>query len=152
MRTISEIMTRDVQVVAPDDKVQDAAQLMRDLDIGVVPVCNGRRLVGMLTDRDIAIRAVAQNKGSSDLRVADIMSDRVLWCYADQTAGEILQQMGDEQVRRIPVVDRNMELVGLVSLGDLATEPGIDVENALDEISSPVASAPKRSGKRPSLH
>ena len=80
MQPISEIMTHDVTVISPDDNVQKAAQLMRDWNIGSIPVCNGKRLVGMITDRDIAIRAVAAGTSPADAKVADIMTDQVLWC------------------------------------------------------------------------
>lgn len=135
--TISEVMTRDVTVVSPNDSVQQAAKMMADWNVGALPVCNGKRLEGMITDRDIAIRAVTTGKSPSDVRVSDVMSSGVYWCFQDQTVGEVLQNMGDAQVRRIPVVDRNMELVGIVALGDLATRQKADVEDTLEEISSP---------------
>jgi CBS domain-containing protein len=137
MQAISEVMTRDVTVVRPDANLQEAACMMRDWDIGSVPVCDGKRLVGMITDRDITIRSVAEGKSPTDMKVSDVMSDQVLWCFEDQTVGEVLQQMGDQQIRRIPVVSRNMDLTGIVSLGDLATRHPADTDNALEEISTP---------------
>ncbi|HJV85145.1 MAG TPA: CBS domain-containing protein [Noviherbaspirillum sp.] len=119
--TISEVMTRDVTVIKPDDNVQQAAKMMADWNVGVLPVCEGKRLVGIVTDRDIAVRAIPAGKAPADIRAAEIMSGGVYWCFEDQTVGEALQHMGDAQIRRIPVVNRNMELVGIVSLGDLAT-------------------------------
>lgn len=92
MQQTSEVMTRDVTVVAPDDSVQHAARMMRDLNIGALPVCDGKRLAGMITDRDITIRAVDDGKLPSDVRISDIMSSQVLWCFEDQTVGEVLQQ------------------------------------------------------------
>lgn len=152
MQPISEIMTHDVTVISPDDNVQKAAQLMRDWNIGSIPVCNGKRLVGMITDRDIAIRAVAAGTSPADAKVVDIMIDQVLWCYEDQTAGEVLQQMGDQQIRRIPVVNRNKELTGVVSLGDLATRMDVNTESALEDISSQRAQDRPSTGKQPSRH
>lgn len=139
MKSISEIMTRDVTVVAPTDNVQRAAELMRDLDVGSLPVCNGTKLVGMITDRDITLRSTAEGKSPADVQVSDIMTDRVLWCFEDQTAGEVLQQMGDEQIRRIPVVSRDKELIGIVALGDLATRVNVNTDSTLEEVSTPSA-------------
>jgi len=152
MKPISQIMTRDVSVVSPDDKLLRAAQLMRDLDVGALPVCNGKRLVGMITDRDITIRAVAEGRAPDSMSVSDIMSDQVFWCFEDQTAGEVLQQMGDQQIRRVPVISRNMELVGVVSLGDLATAQNVDTDATLGDISAPVPPDRPSTGKQPSRH
>lgn len=137
MKSISEIMTRDVTVVAPTDSVQRAAELMRDLDVGSLPVCNGTKLVGMITDRDITLRSTAEGRTPGEVKVSDVMTDRVLWCFEDQTAGEVLQQMGDEQIRRIPVVSRDKELIGIVALGDLATRVDVNTESTLEEVSAP---------------
>jgi CBS domain-containing protein len=148
MQAISDLMTRDVSVISPDDTVQHAAQLMRDQDIGSLPVCTGKRLVGMLTDRDVTIRAVASGKAPADIKVSDAMSDQVLWCFEDQTAGEVLQQMGDQQIRRIPVISRSMELVGMISLGDLARHRE-HTDKALEEISSPAPPIHAPTGRQP---
>jgi CBS domain-containing protein len=153
MKSISQVMTRDVTVVKPDDSLQHAAQLMRDMNIGALPVCNGKRLVGMITDRDITIRAVAEGKSPSNVHVSDVMSDQPLWCFDDQTVGEVLQQMGDQQIRRIPVISRDaMELVGVVSLGDLATEQGVDTDSTLGDISAPIPPDRPSTGTQPSRH
>jgi CBS domain-containing protein len=149
MQAISEIMTRDVTVVSPDDTVQLAAQIMSDQNIGALPVCDGKRLVGMLTDRDITVRAVAAGKSPANIQVADVMSGDVLWCFEDQTAGEVLQQMGDQQIRRIPVVSRNMELTGVVSLGDLATRQSESTDSTLEDISSPTPPNRPSTGRQP---
>lgn len=150
MQAISEIMTRDVSVISPEDNVKHAAEMMRDQDIGSLPVCNGKRLVGMLTDRDITIRAVASGKSPADIPVQEAMSEQILWCFEDQTIGEVLQQMGQQQVRRIPVINRNMELVGLVSLGDLARD-NEDTDQALEEISSPTPPNQSATGRSPTM-
>lgn len=140
MQSISEIMTQDVTVIAPTGNLQQAAQLMRDQDIGALPVCDGTRLVGMITDRDITIRAVAEGKSPGDVQVSEVMSDKVFWCYEDQSVEEVLQEMGDEQIRRIPVMSRDKRLVGVVSLGDLAVREAADMNDTLEEISQPSAS------------
>ncbi|QAU34264.1 CBS domain-containing protein [Janthinobacterium sp. 17J80-10] len=140
MQSISEIMTQDVTVVAPTDNLQQAAQLMRERDIGALPVCDGTRLVGMITDRDITIRAVADGKSPGDVQVSEVMSDQVFWCYEDQSVEEVLQEMGNEQIRRIPVVSRDKRLVGVVSLGDMAVREAADMNETLEEISQPSVS------------
>ncbi len=143
MTTIAEVMTPDVTVVSPQDTIHKAAKMMSEWNVGVLPVCDGKKLVGMLTDRDIAIRAVPLGKAPADIQVSDIMSKEVRWCFSDQQMGEVLQEMGAEQVRRIPVLNRNsMELVGIVSLGDFAARENAHVDKAMQEISTP--SAPVR--------
>lgn len=150
MKAISDIMTRDVTVISPDSNLKDAAQLMRDLDIGAIPVCNGKKMVGMITDRDIVIRGVAEGK-TSELMVSEIMSEQVQWCFEDQTVGEVLQQMGDSQIRRIPVVTRDKDLCGLVSLGDLATRDDADMDRTLENVSAPTSPVRASTGKEPTM-
>ena len=140
---ISEVMTRNVRVVSPDDTLQAAAQVMDELNVGAVPVCTGERLVGMITDRDITVRAVASGLPADGTPVKDVMTEQVRWCFEDQDVDEVMQQMSDVQIRRMPVVDHDQRLVGIVSLGDLATKHGADVEDTLERISSP--SEPDRS-------
>src|SRR5690606_17321217 len=100
-----DCMSRDVRVASPDQSLRDAALLMAEMDIGVLPVGNDDRLVGMVTDRDIAVRGVAQGMGP-DASVREIMTDSVAYCYEDQSLAEVSRNMGDVQVRRMPVVDR----------------------------------------------
>jgi CBS domain-containing protein len=141
---ISEVMTRDVRVLSPQDTLQRAAQAMDELNVGAVPVCEGGKLVGMLTDRDITVRAVAGGMdGASPIK--EVMTEQVRCCFEDQQVDEVMQQMGDVQIRRMPVVDRQQRLVGIVSLGDLATRhaDGQEVGHTLESISSP--SEPDRS-------
>lgn len=116
---VSKFMTRDVQLASPTQTIREAAQLMAKLDAGALPVAQDDRLVGMITDRDIAIRAVAQGK-SPDTTVKEVMSQEVLYCFDDQEVKEIAHNMGDVKVRRLPVVNRDKRLVGIISLGDLA--------------------------------
>ena len=131
---ISEVMTRDVRVVAPNQTLQDAASTMAELDIGALPVAENEKLVGMITDRDIAVRAVARGLGAST-PVREAMTDAIKYCYADQTTDEVTRNMADIQVRRLPVVDRDKRLVGILSLGDLAHADTPDAGMALKGIS-----------------
>ena len=145
MSTIAEVMSRDVTSVAPDSTIREAAELMDDLDVGALPVTEGRRLVGMVTDRDITVRATAAGQAPDSTRVGDVMSTDVRTCTPNQTVDEVLGQMGDVQIRRVPVIDENsQEMVGIVSMGDMATKHSAGVDRALEEVSSP--SAPDRSG------
>jgi CBS domain-containing protein len=116
---VSKFMTRDVQLVTPTQTIRDAAQMMAELDAGSLPVQQDDRLVGMITDRDIAVRAVAHGK-SPDTPVRDVMSREVLYCFDDQEVKDIARNMGEVKVRRLPVVNRDKRLVGIISLGDLA--------------------------------
>lgn len=140
MQTIQDVMTRDVTSISPEDTVRRAAQLMKDLDIGALPVCDGPTLVGMITDRDITIRSTAEGKPPEATRVGDVMSTEVLTCYATQSVEEVLAEMGDQQIRRVPVIDQQSHtLVGIVSLGDIAIKDSATTDKALGEISAPAA-------------
>ncbi|ATB29823.1 CBS domain-containing protein [Melittangium boletus] len=121
VRKIHEVMTRGVEVVQPSDTVRAAAEMMRDLSVGPLPVCNGARVVGMVTDRDIVVRAVAQGLDPSTARVADVMSPGIEYCFDDEETDAVLRRMEERQVRRFVVVDRNKKLVGIVALGDLSS-------------------------------
>ena len=116
---VSEAMTREVRVANPTQTIRDVAKIMAEIDAGAVPVGENDRLVGMITDRDIAIRAVAEGKGP-DTPVRDIMSKDVKYCYDDEDLEHVAENMGDLQVRRLPVVNRDKRLVGIVALGDVA--------------------------------
>lgn len=146
---ISDIMTRNVRVVSPDRTIQEAARLMDEMNVGVLPVCDGRRLRGMVTDRDITVRATAAGLSPDTTRVRDIMSGNVWWCFDDDDVGHIVQLMSDHQIRRLPVVDRDKHLVGIVALGDLATDSEAEASQALHRISTP--SEPDRSGTPTSM-
>lgn len=124
---VSDCMTRKVRVIEPDMSLREAARLMADLDAGVLPVGQNDRLVGMLTDRDIAIRAIGAGKGP-DTRVADIMSAEVKYCFEDEDIDHVARNMGDLQVRRLPVMNRDKRLVGIVALGDIAAHRRTDSE------------------------
>jgi CBS domain-containing protein len=131
---VSECMTRDVRIANPNDTIADVAKIMASLDTGIMPVRDGDRLVGMITDRDIAVRAVAQGKGP-DAKVSDVMSREVLYCFEDQEVAEVLHNMGEVQLRRMPVLDHGKRLVGIVSLSDLASRgQKKDAGDALSDI------------------
>jgi CBS domain-containing protein len=116
---VSEAMTRDVTVVTPAQSICDAAKLMAECDAGALPVGENDRLVGVITDRDIAIRAVARHL-SPDTPVREVMSKEVLYCFEDENIEDVAENMGEQQIRRLPVLNRDKRLVGIVSLGDLA--------------------------------
>ena len=136
MQKISDFMTRNVQVVRPDESLQRAAQVMDELNVGSLPVCDQNGLVGMITDRDITVRATAAGL-PGHTQVADVMTGHARWCTTDQTVQEAMQQMSDVQIRRLPVVDSDHQVVGIVSLGDLATRHQGHVAAALRRISDP---------------
>jgi len=116
---VSKCMTRDVQLVTATQTIRDAARMMSDLDAGALPVQQDDRLVGMITDRDIAVRAVAQGK-SPDTPVSEVMSSEVLYCFDDQEIEDVARNMGEMKVRRLPVMNRDKRLVGIISIGDLS--------------------------------
>lgn len=134
---IMECMSRDVRTVDAEEPIQEAAIAMADIDSGVLPVSKDEKLVGMITDRDIAIRAIARGRGPSTA-VQDIMSNEVRYCFEDEDVDDVLDNMADIQVRRLPVVNREKRLVGIVSLSDLVTGavPSHAAE-ALGEIARP---------------
>src|SRR3954470_16823149 len=117
MKTIADVMSRDVTSVTPDDTIQRAAELMDDLNIGALPVTEGGRLIGMVTDRDITIRATAAGLGPEDTLVTEVMSEGICQCYEDQSVEQVMQDMRDIQVRRVPVVSRDEhKLIGIVAM------------------------------------
>ena len=123
---VADAMTRDVRVATPDQSIREAAQLMAELDAGAVPVRNQNRLVGMITDRDIAVRAVAESK-SPDTRIQDVMTRDVKYCFDDDELEDVARNMADIQVRRLPVVNRDKRLVGIIALSDIAAAEDADV-------------------------
>ena len=132
---ISEVMTRSVETVSPDQTARDAAQFMLRADAGSIPVCENEKVIGMITDRDIAVRGVAEGLGP-DCSVRELMSEGVICARDDEDVREVAQRMSDEQVRRLPVLDANDRMVGIVSLGDLARETAGDAAHqALDGVS-----------------
>ena len=138
MQTIRDVMTTDVQSIASQETVRRAAQMMDDLNVGAIPVLDDGKLVGMVTDRDITVRATAAGLAPDETRVADVMSTGVRTCTSNQEVDEVLNQMGDEQIRRIPVVDRKSgQVIGIVSLGDMAAKHSAGIDHTLENISTP---------------
>jgi CBS domain-containing protein len=134
---VSNCMTKDVQIADPDQTLRDAALSMSRLDAGSLPVGENDRLVGMITDRDIAIRGVAEGKGP-EARIRDVMSTDVRYCFDDEDVDDVLHTMGALQVRRLPVLNRDKRLVGIISLGDIAMNgPATETGEALSGISQP---------------
>jgi len=116
---IRDAMSRDVRTVSPESSLREAARIMADSDVGALPVSAGDRLVGMVTDRDITFRAVAVGKGP-DCTVGEVMTHEVLYCHEDEDIADVCENMADIQVRRLPVVDTDKRLVGIISLADIA--------------------------------
>lgn len=134
---VREAMTTDVQLLDPEQTLQEAARLMADRDIGALPIREGDRLVGLLTDRDITIRAVAEGK-SLDTPVREVMTKEIKYCFEDEELSHVAQNMGDIQVKRLVVLDRNKQLVGIVSLADIANTEGVqEAGEAVCGISEP---------------
>lgn len=134
---VSDIMTRDVHLLSPAQTIREAASIMADIDAGALPVGDNDRLVGMLTDRDIVVRAIAKGK-ALDTKVADVMSKEILYCFDTDDVDAVSRNMGKSQVRRLPVVNRGKRLVGIVSLGDLArnNDPAT-IGRAVSHVSTP---------------
>ena len=121
---VKDVMTRGAECVSPDATLQEAARKMKDLDVGPLPVCDNDRLAGMLTDRDIVVRAVAEGRDPRSARVREAMSEGIDYCFEDDDVGQAAGLMRRRQVRRLAVLNRDKRLVGIVSLGDLAVETG----------------------------
>jgi CBS domain-containing protein len=135
---VEACMSTDVRVVAPADAIREAARTMREIDAGFLPVGENDRLVGMITDRDIAVRAVAEGR-APDTPVREVMSEHVHYIYADQSVEDAASRMGELQVRRLPVLNRDKRLVGIISLGDVSRSDGgtDDGGEALKKIAHP---------------
>jgi CBS domain-containing protein len=140
MTTVADVMTRGVRSMTPQDTVVLAAQAMDELNVGVIPVCEGEKLVGMVTDRDIVVRGVAQQGDTKTLKLADVMSTNVRCAKEDDDVDDVLTQMAETQIRRMPVVDKQERLVGMITIGDIASkdpDDELDVGLSLGDISEP---------------
>ncbi len=134
---VSDIMSRDVHLLSPEQTIREAASIMADIDAGALPVGENDRLVGMLTDRDIVVRAVAQGK-SADTKVAEVMSKEMLYCFDTDAIDDVARNMAKAQVRRLAVVNRDKRLVGIVSLGDLArNDDPATIGRTVSQVSTP---------------
>lgn len=123
MQQLKDLMSRDVKFVSPETTIRDAARQMRDGDFGMLPVAEDDRMIGAVSDRDIAVRAIADDKGP-ETTVREIMSDGICWAYEDESVEKAARMMSERQVRRLPVVNRGKRLVGIVALGDFAVQSG----------------------------
>jgi CBS domain-containing protein len=146
MTRVADVMTRGVRTLAPHDSIVKAAQAMEELDVGVIPVCDAQRLVGVVTDRDIVLRGVAQSRQIEKTQLKDVMSQQPCCCDEDDSIETVAEKMREAQVRRIPVVNHDRQLVGIVSLGDLAVKADMgEAGETLESISEPAE--PDRSGQ-----
>jgi CBS domain-containing protein len=138
MQLLKNLMSRDVKVISPEMTIGDAAKKMRDGDFGMMPVGEADRMIGSISDRDIAIRAVAEGKDAGT-KVRDVMTEGIAWAYEDDTVEQAARIMSERQVRRLPILDRDKRLVGIVALGDFAVERSEmkPAAEALSEISKP---------------
>jgi len=138
MQKLKDLMSRDVQIISPDGTIKEAAQQMRKGNFGMMPVGENDRMIGTISDRDIAIRAVAEGKDPST-KVREVMSEGIVWAYEEDSVDDAAKLMGDRQIRRLPIVNADKRLVGIVALGDFAVVSA-DIEvagEALSEISKP---------------
>ena len=135
---IRDAMTKGVRVARPDAPVMELARRMRDEDIGSIPVAENDKLIGMVTDRNIVTRCVAETGDVSQVRARDVMSPKVLYCFEDDAVVDVLANMREQQVRRLPVVNRDKRLVGVVSIGDLSQIEAKSAGSALQGISRPL--------------
>lgn len=140
----AEFMTRDVATIWPGASVREAARMMDDLNVGALPVCDGRRLIGIITDRDITVRATADGMQPDRTPVHVVMTDEVCWCLADDPIEAIEQEMARRQIRRVPVIDQDRRLIGMITMGDLVTRKAAGAGETLRRISEP--SEPDRTG------
>lgn len=141
---IKEVMSRDVKIVSPDQCVDEAARAMRDEDTGFLPVGENDRLVGMITDRDIAVRAVAEGKDPKSCRIRDAMTKEVVYCFDDQDTDDAARLMSDRQIHRLPILNRDKRLVGVLSVGDIARREADQAGQAMHGIAQPTHHEPGR--------
>ncbi|HYR27448.1 MAG TPA: CBS domain-containing protein [Thermoanaerobaculia bacterium] len=136
-RQVRDVMTPNPECVSERDSIQDVARIMKDQDTGVVPVVDGKKIIGLITDRDIVVRGIAEGKDVSSVKVNELMTKSVRSVKEDTPLNEVLDLMGNAEIRRLPVVNGNDELVGIVSLGDIATNSNADgrVGKAVEDIS-----------------
>ncbi|QYD70923.1 CBS domain-containing protein [Paraburkholderia edwinii] len=141
MTTVAEVMTRDAATIGPTQSLREAARMMDELNVGALPVCDGTSLLGMLTDRDIVVRAVSAGV-PPDERIEGVVSGPPTWCYETDDVEDVKRKMEGSQIRRVPVVDEEKRLVGILSIGDLATSSDGGMSSTLTAVSTP--SAPER--------
>jgi CBS domain-containing protein len=135
---LKDVMTHEVEVIHPDATLAEAAQKMKELNVGPLPVCDGEHVVGMLTDRDITVRATASGGSPTQIRVRDVMTRDVVYGFEEQDIGDAARLMEEKQIRRLVVLNRDKKLVGIVSLGDLAVDANQQLAGeVLERVSEP---------------
>jgi CBS domain-containing protein len=136
---VRDIVTNDPEVIHPEATICEAARKMKEHDIGMLPVCDGERLVGSLTDRDLTIRAIAEGADPFRTRVSEVMTQKVHWCYEDEDLESAAHTMEEAQIRRLPVMNRQKRLVGIISIGDLAVRSRDEklLEEVMEEVCQP---------------
>lgn len=144
---VADAMTRDVRLANPDQSIIEAAKMMADGDCGALPVGENDRLVGMVTDRDIVVRALAQ--GKSDCKIRDVMSQDIKYCFEDDDIDDVAHNMGDLQIRRLPVLSKDKRLIGIVSIGDVTQTTDTDVAGETISSISEKSSEHTSTGARP---
>lgn len=140
MTAVSKVMTRGVRTLTPSDTLAQAARVMEELNVGVIPVCEGEKLVGVVTDRDIVVRGLARGLDANSAQLQQVMSAEVRCATEEQDLDQVLKTMADAQIRRMPVVDAKQRLVGIVSIGDIAAKDrhnDADLAESLGDISAP---------------
>lgn len=144
---IHDVMTRDVEIASPDDTIETAARIMKDIGVGALPVGENDRLIGVVTDRDITLRAVAEGKSPTETKVRAVMTAEVQYVFDDEEVEEVARKMAQWRVRRVPLLNRDKRLVGIVSLGDLAftAKDEAPLGEALSGIAQPTAATSSRS-------
>ena len=145
---VRDIETMAPEVIGPDETIEEAAKKMRQLDIGMMPVCDGERLCGAITDRDVTIRCVAEGRDPKSTFIRACMTSRIIYCFEDQNVKEVAKLMEEQQVRRLPVLNKDKRLVGIISLGDLAVRTGKEklAGEILERVSEPVRGEPVLAG------
>jgi CBS domain-containing protein len=138
---VSEIMSRSVEMVDPNTSVREAARRMRDEDIGALPVGDNDRLIGMITDRDIAVRVVAEGRDPDNATVREAMSEGIYYCSEDSSVEDAARTMAEHQVHRLPIVDQDKRMVGIVATADIARAQGDSAQRAVEGISQPTGQA-----------
>ena len=148
MVRVTNLMTPQAEVISPDATAEDAASVMKTLDIGVLPVCDEEGLVGILTDRDLVVRVLAAKRDPKAMLVGEAMTPSVVYCFEDDDVERAALVMAGQQIRRLPVLDRNRKLVGIISIGDIAAQGQSQLGGeVLEEVSQPTG--PKRSDLPP---
>lgn len=143
MVRVKDLMTPQAEVISPDATAEDAASVMKTLDIGVLPVCDEEGLVGILTDRDLVVRVLAAKRDPKAMLVGEAMTPSVVYCFEDDDVERAALVMAGQQIRRLPVLDRNRKLVGIISIGDIAAQGQSQLGGeVLEEVSQPTG--PKR--------